>query len=122
MELLFESIFSSFGLLKDAFGLLLELAESDLSAVNETFDSVSNAADSLNKISLAKMAMLTAGSTANSLAQSVDSVSQAVTSMAGGGNEKPIQINLTIEMDGEKFAKKVINITDREISTRRRIG
>ncbi len=121
-EFFFSGIFDSFGILRDMLDLLLQLAETDLANVNETFDSVSNAADSLNKISLAKMAMLTAGSTANSLAQSVDSVSQAVTTMAGGGNEKPIQINLTIEMDGEKFAKKVVNITDREISTRRRIG
>ena len=122
MNVMFEAIFSSFGLLKDAFALLLELAETDLTTVNETFDSVSGAANSLNKISLAKMAMLTAGSTANSLAQSVDGVSKAVTAMSGGDNERPLQIHVRIDLDGGKFADKVINITSREIERLRRDG
>jgi hypothetical protein len=122
MDVMFKTIFSSFGLLKDAFALLIELAQSDLTSVGETFDSVSDAANSLNKISLAKMAMLTAGSTANSLAQSVDGVSKAVTAMSGGDNERPLQIHVRIDLDGGKFADKVINITSREIERLRRDG
>ena len=55
LEVLFTSLFSSFGILRDTFSLLLELATTDLTMVSDTFATIADAADRIDRLSLDKI-------------------------------------------------------------------
>ncbi len=114
LEVLFTSLFSSFGILRDTFSLLLELATTDLSMVSDTFSTIADAADRIDRVSLDKIQEFTSAPAI----QQVDSGAK----QAAAGNERPLQIHVRIDLDGGKFADKVINITSREIERLRRDG
>jgi hypothetical protein len=114
LEMLFTSLFSSFGILRDTFSLLLELATTDLTMVSDTFATIADAADRIDRLSLDKIQEFTS-------APAIQQVDSGV-KQAAAGSERPLQIHVRIDLDGGKFADKVINITSKEIERLRRDG